>query len=178
MEMKPPSAWSLNNQVPNMKIDRLKLILRNMWTFVWICEIIDIFVGRCKRMYFMTATFFQLIYLFMFKNFKLLLFLIILLFFTSDFIFSSPPNLLPNTFSPAIGFNKKGLTLGSTKDGFTNMTPVFYTPKQPEVKVNGTDSLHLTDSKYVIKKTVPPLDLMKYSSLNIGFDCAGRIKPV
>jgi len=138
-----------------------------MWTFVWICEIIDIFVGRCKRMYFMTATFFQLIYLFMFKNFKLLLFLIILLFFTSDFIFSSPPNLLPNTFSPAIGFNKKGLTLGSTKDGFTNMTPVFYTPKQPEVKVNGTDSLHLTDSKYVIKKTVPPLDLMKYSSLNL-----------
>lgn len=103
----------------------------------------------------------------MFKKFKLLLFLVFLLLFSNNFLFSSPPNLWPNTFSPAIGFNKKGLTLGSTKDGFTNMTPVFYTPKQPEVKVNGTDSLHLTDSKYVIKKTIPILDSVLYSSLNL-----------
>jgi len=119
------------------------------------------------RTFFMTAIYSKLIYLFMFKKFKLPLFLLILLFFTNDFLFSSPPDLWPNTFSPAIGFNKKGLTLGSTKDGFTNMTPVFYTPKQPEVKVNGTDSLHVSDSKYVIKKTGPVLDSLKYSYLNL-----------
>ncbi|MDP4239725.1 MAG: hypothetical protein Q8904_09700 [Bacteroidota bacterium] len=90
-----------------------------------------------------------------------------MLFFTNDFLFCFPPNLWPNTFSPAIGIGKKGLTLGNTKDGFTNMTPVFYTPKQPEVKVNGTDSLHLTDSKYAIKKTIPAFDSVRYSSLNL-----------
>ena len=103
----------------------------------------------------------------MFQKCKSPLFLLILLFVTNDFMFSSPPNLWPNTFSPAIGFNKKGLTLGRTKDGFTEMTPVFYTPKQTEVKVNGTDSLNLADSKYAINKIIPPLDSVKYSSQNL-----------
>ena len=75
-------------------------------------------------------------YLLMFKKCKLPLFLVIVLFLTNEWVLSSPPNLWPNTFSPAIGFNKKGLTLGNKKDGFTNMTPVFYSPKQPEIKVN------------------------------------------
>jgi len=103
----------------------------------------------------------------MFKKCKLPLFLVIVLFLTNEWVLSSPPNLWPNTFSPAIGFNKKGLTLGNKKDGFTNMTPVFYTPKQPEIKVNGTDSLQATNSKYVITKKTPALDSAKYSSLNL-----------
>jgi L-rhamnose mutarotase len=52
-----------------------------------------------------------------------------------------------NTFSPAIGFGKKGLTLGATKNGFTKMEPVFYAAKQPEIKVNKqtNDSLSLPE---------------------------------
>ena len=98
---------------------------------------------------------------------KLLSIFLILLFFSNDFVFCSPPVPWPNTFAPAIGFNKKGLTLGNTKNGFTEMTPVFYTPKQPEIKVNGADSLPIQSSKYAVKMAVPGMDSLTYSSQNL-----------
>jgi hypothetical protein len=105
----------------------------------------------------------------MFKICKSLLFILILLVFTNVFLLGSPPVQWPNTFSPAIGFGKKGLTLGNTKDGFTQMTPVSYTPKQPEIKIDGqpVDSLTLQDSKYGTKLKSQALDSVRYSGLNL-----------
>ena len=105
----------------------------------------------------------------MFKICKSLLFLLILLVFTNVFLLGSPPVQWPNTFSPAIGFGKKGLTLGNTKDGFTQMTPVSYTPKQPEIKIDGqpVDSLNLQNSKYGTKLNSQALDSVRYSGLNL-----------
>jgi len=90
-----------------------------------------------------------------------------LLLITNSFLIASPPIPWPNTFSPAIGFNKKGLTLGNKKDGFTEMTPVFYTPKQPGVHVNNADSLHLTQSKFLIKTALPAPDSVLFSDHNL-----------
>ena len=58
-------------------ISSLKLFLRNKCAFVWNCEISNIFVEHFMWAYFMTAIYHKLIYLFMFKKFKLPLCLVI-----------------------------------------------------------------------------------------------------